>query len=249
MGNRKKIDRITPPSGYQGDLSERERGDRGVAPSSTTGLGPKGSPMLFSARTRRLGVALSSSLLAAVALVAVPAAAGADVADVRVSAVPVALPGVPAIAPAPDRRRLRLPRRRRAPGRASSATLRRALLCLVNGTRATAGLSRLPRRAPPRPRREPPRRRHGPPRLLRPRLAQRSQPARPRPRRRLARRRRRGHRLGLRRPRDARARRCSAWLASPPHRAIILGGGRAAGIGVKRLAGCGGRAYWVIDVG
>jgi uncharacterized protein YkwD len=40
-----------------------------------------------------------------------------------------------------------------------------------------------------------------------------------------------------------------AWLASAPHRSIILGSARAAGVGVKRLAGCGGRAYWVIDVG
>ncbi len=40
-----------------------------------------------------------------------------------------------------------------------------------------------------------------------------------------------------------------AWLTSPPHRSIILGSARAAGVGVKRLAGCGGRAYWVMDVG
>jgi uncharacterized protein YkwD len=40
-----------------------------------------------------------------------------------------------------------------------------------------------------------------------------------------------------------------AWLTSPPHRSIILGSARAAGVGVKRLAGCGGRVYWVMDVG
>ena len=40
-----------------------------------------------------------------------------------------------------------------------------------------------------------------------------------------------------------------AWLNSPPHRAIVLGNGSAAGVGVKRLGGCGGRAYWVMDVG
>ena len=40
-----------------------------------------------------------------------------------------------------------------------------------------------------------------------------------------------------------------AWLNSPPHRAIMLGDGRVAGVGVKRLAGCGGRAYFVVDVG
>ena len=40
-----------------------------------------------------------------------------------------------------------------------------------------------------------------------------------------------------------------AWLNSPPHRAILLGNARRAGVGVKRVRGCGGRAYWVIDVG
>jgi uncharacterized protein YkwD len=40
-----------------------------------------------------------------------------------------------------------------------------------------------------------------------------------------------------------------AWLTSPPHRSIILGSARAAGVGVKRLAGCGGGSYWVMDVG
>ena len=41
-----------------------------------------------------------------------------------------------------------------------------------------------------------------------------------------------------------------AWMASPPHRAILLGRGRAVGIGFKRAPGCsGGRVYWVADVG
>ena len=40
------------------------------------------------------------------------------------------------------------------------------------------------------------------------------------------------------------------WMASPPHRAIVLGRGRAVGIGFKRAPGCsGGRVYWVADVG
>ena len=39
------------------------------------------------------------------------------------------------------------------------------------------------------------------------------------------------------------------WLNSPPHRAILLGNARRAGVGVKRTGGCGGRAYWVMDVG
>jgi uncharacterized protein YkwD len=42
----------------------------------------------------------------------------------------------------------------------------------------------------------------------------------------------------------------NAWLASPPHRAIVLGGARAVGVGVKRARHCGaGSAYWVADVG
>ncbi|MEO8688978.1 MAG: CAP domain-containing protein [Solirubrobacteraceae bacterium] len=42
----------------------------------------------------------------------------------------------------------------------------------------------------------------------------------------------------------------AAWLASPPHRAIILGHGRVVGIGYKRGPGCsGGRAFVVAEVG
>ncbi len=41
-----------------------------------------------------------------------------------------------------------------------------------------------------------------------------------------------------------------SWLASPAHRAIILGRGRAVGLGYKRGPGCGGgRALWVAEVG
>jgi uncharacterized protein YkwD len=40
-----------------------------------------------------------------------------------------------------------------------------------------------------------------------------------------------------------------AWMASPPHRAIMLSPARAAGIGFRRAGGCGGRAYWVADLG
>jgi hypothetical protein len=29
----------------------------------------------------------------------------------------------------------------------------------------------------------------------------------------------------------------------------MLGGGRWAGVGHKRTGGCGGRAFWVVDVG
>jgi uncharacterized protein YkwD len=40
-----------------------------------------------------------------------------------------------------------------------------------------------------------------------------------------------------------------AWMASAPHRAIMLGPGHAVGIGFKRARGCGGRIYWVADIG
>jgi hypothetical protein len=39
-------------------------------------------------------------------------------------------------------------------------------------------------------------------------------------------------------------------MASPPHRAILLGRGRAIGIGFKRAAGCsGGRVFWAAEIG
>jgi uncharacterized protein YkwD len=199
--------------------------------------------MLHRARTRRLAVALSSSLLAGAALAAAPATA-----DVGVSAVPVALPGVPVAAPAPIAVASGCRGAGARPGRASSATLRRAMLCLVNGTRAMAGLPafrherRLGRAAS----------RHAADMGRRGYFAHVS----PNGRSPLARVRAAGWRGGvgeviawgcgaLASPRAT----LRAWLASPPHRAIILGSGRAAGVGLKRLAGCGGRAYWVIDVG
>ncbi len=41
-----------------------------------------------------------------------------------------------------------------------------------------------------------------------------------------------------------------AWMASPPHRAIMLGRGHSIGIGFKRGPGCGGgRVYWVAEIG
>src|SRR4051794_6734708 len=40
-----------------------------------------------------------------------------------------------------------------------------------------------------------------------------------------------------------------AWMASAPHRAIVLSGAHAVGVGYKRTRGCGGRDYWVLDVG
>jgi uncharacterized protein YkwD len=42
----------------------------------------------------------------------------------------------------------------------------------------------------------------------------------------------------------------AAWMASPPHRAILLGRGHAVGIGLHRGKGCPGRrAFWVAEVG
>jgi len=42
----------------------------------------------------------------------------------------------------------------------------------------------------------------------------------------------------------------TAWMGSPSHRAVIMGRGRALGLGYKRAPGCsGGRAFWVAEVG
>ena len=131
---------------------------------------------------------------------------------------------------------------------ASPAVLRRAMLCLVNGARMSAGLSpfraeRRLTRAASRHAADMGRRRYfahvspsGESALSRARAA--------------------GWRggvgeviawgCGLRSTPRAAVR---TWLTSAPHRSIILGSARAAGVGVKRLTGCGGRAYWVIDVG
>jgi uncharacterized protein YkwD len=42
----------------------------------------------------------------------------------------------------------------------------------------------------------------------------------------------------------------ATWMNSPPHRAIILSGGfRRGGLGIGDRAPCGGGATWVLDVG
>ena len=42
----------------------------------------------------------------------------------------------------------------------------------------------------------------------------------------------------------------TGWMGSQSHRAIIMGRGRAVGLGYKRARGCsGGRAFWVAEVG
>jgi uncharacterized protein YkwD len=40
-----------------------------------------------------------------------------------------------------------------------------------------------------------------------------------------------------------------AWLRSPPHREILLGRSRVAGVGLVTRRNCGRRAYWVVDLG
>jgi uncharacterized protein YkwD len=197
--------------------------------------------MLSCARTRHLAARTSTSLLAGMVMVgAAPAVAGTMVRP----------PGVPVRADAAlSALALTTSRCHGAGARhAPPAVLRRAMLCLVNRARMSADLS--PFRAERHLARAASRhaadmgRRHyfahvspsGETALSRARAA--------------------GWRGGvgeviawgcgsLLTPRAT----VRAWLNSPPHRSIILGSARAAGVGVKRLAGCGGRAYWVMDVG
>jgi uncharacterized protein YkwD len=204
---------------------------------------------MLSARKRRL-VARSSTLLAGVAFTAaVPSTSSAQP---GVTVPPITLPapvGAPSVVPAPVAVASRGCRGAGArPSRASSALLRRAMLCLVNRTRAQAGrggfrAERRLTRAANRHAADMGRRNY----FGHVSLSGRSPAARARAA---------GWRgsVGeviawgcgaLATPRAT----LHAWLNSPPHRAILLGSGRAAGVGVKRLSGCGGRAYWVIDVG
>ena len=199
---------------------------------------------MLSARKRPLAARSSAILVAGVVLASVPATASADVVP------PVALPGLAAASPTVAPTAALASARCRGAGarRASAAVMRRALLCLVNHTRASAGLS--PFRAERHLARAASR--HAADMGRRNYFAHVS-PAGKSP---LARARAAGWRgsvgeviaWGCGPLASARAT-LRAWLNSPPHRAIVLGGGRAAGVGVKRLAGCGGRAYWVMDVG
>jgi uncharacterized protein YkwD len=200
--------------------------------------------MLLRARKRHVAARASTCLLVGLSLI-VPAPAAAQIAP------PVALPGVPVATPAlPSPQALAASIRCRHTGarRASAAVLRSAMLCLVNRTRIAAGLRpfggerHLARAAS----------RHAADMGRRHYFAHVS-PAGKSP---LSRARSAGWRgdvgeviawgcSSLSSPRAT----LRAWLASPPHRTIILGNAHRAGVGVKRLAGCGGRAYWVIDVG
>jgi len=200
--------------------------------------------MLLRARKRHIAARASTCLIVGVSLV-VPVTAAADIAR------PVALPGVAGAAPAlPSPTALASSIRCRHAGarRASAAKLRRAMLCLVNRTRIAAGL------APFRGERHLARAasRHAADMGRRHYFAHVSPSGKgPMSRARAA-----GWRGGVG---EVIAWGCGslstpvatlrAWLNSPPHRAILLGNARRAGVGVKRVGGCGGRAYWVIDVG
>jgi uncharacterized protein YkwD len=202
--------------------------------------------MLRCARTRRFAAA-SSILLGGVVISVVPATAAATLVP------PVALPALPGVAPpvpaAPTAVAASGCRGANSrPGRASSARLRRATLCLINRVRASAGRGRFRAerhlaRAAGRHASDMGRRNY----FSHVSLSGKS----PRSRARAA-----GWRRGvgeiiawgcgrLATPRAT----VQAWLNSPPHRAIMLGGGHWAGVGFKRTGGCGGRAFWVVDVG
>jgi uncharacterized protein YkwD len=200
--------------------------------------------MSLKARKRRRAARPSTLLLVGTVLAAGPATAAATIVP------PVALPGVPSITPAVPAPHALASRGCRGAGarHASPRVLRRAMLCLVNRTRLSAGLSpfRFERhlaRAASRHATDMGRRHYfghvsptGKSPLSRARAA--------------------GWRGGVG---EVIAWGCGslssphatlrAWLNSPPHRSILLGAGHAAGVGVKRLSGCGGRAYWVMDIG
>ena len=200
--------------------------------------------MLLRARKRHIAARASTCLVVGASLV-VPATAAAQV------AAPVALPrvagAVPAV-PSPTALASSIRCRHAGARRASAAKLRRAMLCLVNHTRIAAGL---------RPFRGERHLscaglRHAADMGRRHYFAHVS-PSGTSP---MSRARSAGWRGGVG---EVIAWGCGtlsspsatlrAWLNSPPHRAILLGNARRAGVGVKRLSGCGGRAYWVIDVG
>jgi uncharacterized protein YkwD len=200
--------------------------------------------MLLRARKRHIAARASTCLVVGASLV-VPATAAAQI------AAPLALPGVAGAVPAvasPTALASSIRCRHAGARRASAAKLRRAMLCLVNHTRIAAGLRpfrgerHLARAAS----------RHAADMGRRHYFAHVS-PSGESP---MSRARSAGWRGGVG---EVIAWGCGtlsspsatlrAWLNSPPHRAILLGNARRAGVGVKRLSGCGGRAYWVIDVG
>ena len=197
--------------------------------------------MLSCARTRHLAACTSTSLLAGVVMAGgAPAVAGATVR-------PRGLP-VRADAAAPVSA-LSVGRCHGGGARhASPAVLRRATLCLVNRARVSAGLP--PFRAERHLARAASR--HAADMGRRHYFAHVS----PSGESALARARAAGWRGGVGEviawscgSRSTPRATVRAGLSSAPHRSILLGRGHAAGVGVKRRAGCGGRAYWVVDVG
>jgi uncharacterized protein YkwD len=197
---------------------------------------------MLRARKRRLVACTSTCLFVGASVVALPAIATATLVP------PVALPGVTVAAP-PAPKAVAASGCHGAGSRHSSvAVARRAMLCLVNRTRAAAGLS--PFRAERHLARAAAR--HAVDMGRHHYFAHNSLNGKSP----LARARAAGWRGGVGEviawgcgPLSSPRATLRAWLNSPPHRAIILGGGHRAGVGVKRLGGCGGRAYWVIDVG
>jgi uncharacterized protein YkwD len=211
--------------------------------------------MLCRARRRRLA-AHSATCVAGVALAAAPAAAAADL---DVGQLPVPLPTLPTlpvggtapsgapVVPVPSGAG-RCPGAGARAGHASSARMRWALLCLVNRQRARHGRGAL----------------HADGRLMRAAgrhardMAHRHyfghvSPSGSSPMQRVRSAGWRGN-VGeaiawgcgsLSSPRSI----VRAWMASAPHRAILLGGAHAVGVGYTRTRGCGGHDYWVVDVG
>jgi uncharacterized protein YkwD len=211
--------------------------------------------MLSRARRRRLA-AHSATCVAGVALAAVPAATAAELSP---SQLPVPLPALPTlpvggtapggapVVPVPSGAGRCLGAGARA-GRASGARMRWAVLCLVNQQRARHGRGaltpdgRLMRAAG----------RHATDMARRHYFGHVS-PSGSGP---LSRVRAAGWHGGVG---EAIAWGCGslstpratvrAWMASPPHRAILLSRSRSVGVGYKRARGCGGRDFWVLDVG
>jgi uncharacterized protein YkwD len=208
-----------------------------------------GGALLLSSARKRLFAACSVTCVAGLTMLAAPAAmaAGAPVSSPVASLLPAGnakvLNATAGVATAGCRGTAA-----RA-AHASRAAMRRSALCLINGQRARYGRSAL----------------HADRRLARAAarhaadMARRSyfghvspNGASPRRRARAA-----GWRGGVG---EAIAWGCGslstaaatirAWMASPPHRAIMLGRGHAIGLGVKRGPGCaGGRVFWVAEVG
>jgi uncharacterized protein YkwD len=203
--------------------------------------------MLTRARRRRLA-AHSATCIAGVVLAAAPAATAAEVgASLRLPGALPTLPGGAAMA-AVATRSGRCPGAGARPGQASGGRMRWALLCLVNRERARRGRhaltadGRLMRAAG----------RHAADMARRHYFSHVSPSGSgPTQRARAA-----GWRGGVA---EAIAWGCGsfsspsatvrAWMASPPHRAILVGGGHAVGVGYKGTRACGGHDDWVLDVG